>query len=291
MRRTLKALRENGSAVATSAIDLHLGQIDRTVEIGPAKVRVAHIDSEDVALRHAHSGEISGNRDAAANGGSTKVRSCKLRPHEIASRNEHPFSDTVRAVREARAGNLAGLDQKITNGIVFGVNVESRELLRSLVAEPSNSLERRHPWRRIATRFDESNSFIEIPQQFVEPSDDGERGEHRSTRRRILSPGTTAECALGDLLPGSEAIEHGAALEPAVTQMRMDLTAILAIEIHAWLTRRLVEREISRLCKRQRDTAQTKAVRAIRPEILAAAQLNSCPTPHPHNRTGRAKPI
>lgn len=43
MRRPLEAQREHGTAVAPSAIDLHLSQIDCAVEVGPTQVDIAHI--------------------------------------------------------------------------------------------------------------------------------------------------------------------------------------------------------------------------------------------------------
>jgi len=68
--------------------------------------------------------------------------------------------------------------------------------------------------------------------------------EHLRRRGRIRAPVAPAVRALGDVLPGSEAVEHRATFEAARSQLGMDAAAEVRGQIRARLAHVLVDGEV-----------------------------------------------
>src|SRR6185312_11574030 len=72
---------------------------------------------------------------------------------------------------------------------------------------------------------------------------------------------------LGELLAGAEAVEHLAAGEPALPQLRVDAAAEVLTQVRARAPGGLVDREVGRGGERRRDAAEACAARAVRPQV------------------------
>ncbi|MGH1527098.1 hypothetical protein ACRAWC_25740 [Leifsonia sp. L25] len=73
-----------------------------------------------------------------------------------------------------------------------------------------------------ASRASASSTYRE---QFVQLAHQREDGEHGTLRLASVVPRGAGEGVLRDLLPGTEAVEDGAALEAALAQFGMDAAA------------------------------------------------------------------
>ena len=103
--------------------------------------------------------------------------------------------------------------------------------------------------------------------------EDGEHARRASRGRRASSP---AEGVLRHLLARAEAVEDGAALEPAIAQVRVDAAAEVVVEVDARVAGRLVEGEVGGAGEGERDAAQPDALGAVGPQRRAVCRDRAC---------------
>jgi len=130
VRRAVEPLRESSASIAARTVDLRLSQVDRAVEVGSAQVGVAEIYSEDVASVQLRPREVSGDRDAPADGEPAKVCSGKLGAHQIAARFRRSSATAALRWSESGASDLTRVEQKAPGRVVFRIDVEIGEFLR-----------------------------------------------------------------------------------------------------------------------------------------------------------------
>lgn len=163
-------------------VDLHLGQVDRTVEVGIDKICVSHVYAEKIALAQTSRAEIRPDQQRATKCHSVKIGLRQLRTHEVAAGTEAASAPgSVWGSISGFAGDAARLYQEWARAIEFGVNVEVFELIRLLVAEREHPFELGQERCRVAHALNESDGLIEIPQKLVKSADDRERAEHGVT--------------------------------------------------------------------------------------------------------------
>jgi len=85
---------------------------------------------------------------------------------------------------------------------------------------------------------------MQVPEHLVQLSNDREHRKHRVSQIEALAPIFAAEDCAGHFLPRTKAVEDGTTGEAAVTKHGMDAATEVVLEVHAWVTGRLIEREI-----------------------------------------------
>lgn len=267
-------------------VDLHLGQVDRTIEVGIDKICVSQVYAEKIALAQTSRAEIRPDQQRATKCESAKIGLGQLRTHEVAAGTKAASAPgTVWRNSYGFAGDAARLNQQWARAIEFGVDVETFELIRLLVAESEHPFELGQERCRVGYALNERYGLIEIPQKLVKSADDREGAEHRIPRIRIVPPRPPFERLPRNFLSGTETVENGASLEATRAQLGVDAACVVFVQIFAGFAGGFGERKVHRLCECQSHAAQSEAIGAIRPEVLASTKLDSCAFPHPFNST------
>ena len=97
----------------------------------------------------------------------------------------------------------------------------------------------------------------------MEGPHDGKHLEHLFCSSRCLSPVSSHEGDLGNLLPCAEAVVDGATSKALLPKARVNAAAEVRLQIGTSLTSGFRDREVCRDGERRRNTAQGEAVLAV----------------------------
>ena len=109
--------------------------------------------------------------------------------------------------------------------------------------------------------------LVQVPQELVELAHDRERVEHRAGRPGRRPPVDACERHLRQAPPGPEAVVGHTARHALVTEPGVDRASEARCQVRARLSGRLVDGEVRRPGKGERDAAQASTAGAVRPEL------------------------
>lgn len=111
--------------------------------------------------------------------------------------------------------------------------------------------------------------FGQIPEQFMQIAHNREDRKHLLCRSWMLSPVSSAEGKLGDLLSGTEAVVNSAASKALLPELRVDAATKIRLQIGARLPGPFIDGEICRDREGWHNTTECKAALTVRSQVMA----------------------
>ena len=277
MCRVNERLRQLRVGVASSRVELGLGQEDAPGKVCSAEVRIPQIGSDQIGCPQVGTAKIGRDQVGSSQVGAPQVRATKIGSDEIGAPAyfDWPLRSLLLSARRAGAHKLADAQQQRVHfrpmrgdvQLLQRVGIEAGETLR-LVEHTIQRIPQR-PGRFQCQRFGQIREYL------VKLPHDRKHFEHRLRVLRCLSPVDAAEGDLGNFLPRPEAIIDGASPEPPISKLGVNAAAEIRPQVAARLSGILVDREVRRSGERQRDAAQAEASLAVRQQVGATLILVS----------------
>ena len=226
--------------IAPRCIQLRLGEKDTFTEVGSSKVSISKVGSGKVGNSQVGSSKISSNEVCSSQVSSSKIGSFKFGPDEVGS------SIVLLLVLYLESHEFACTQKQRIDVSSMCCNIQFHESSGAVVGEAFGLLQGEAQFIVERTGRLQRQGFGQIPEQFMEVPHDREHCEHLLCGLRCLPPVLSAEDDLRDLLPGTEAVVHGATPKALLPQMGVNATAKVRLQMRTRLSSVFRDREVGR---------------------------------------------
>jgi hypothetical protein len=261
----IKVGRQLCVGIAPRRIELRLGEKDGAGEVSTTEVSGSAVSPQEVSQSQVGASEVSSDEVCPSQVGASEIGTCEIGPGEIGS-------STVDLPAPVSAPHQFARPQQQSIDISsVCCHVQFHKSVGTVVSETFGLVERDGEFTVERAGGLQRQGFGQVPEQLMELPHDHEDLKHPLRGSWRPAPVFAAECDLGDLLPGAEALVNGTTRKAPLPQGLVDAAAEVRLQIGTWLPGVFVDRKICRGREGRRNAAQPEAALAVSSQAEATS--------------------
>jgi len=242
--------------VTPGRIQLGLDEKETRGKVGSSQVGISEVGPDQVGHPQVSASQVSPNEVCPSQVGSSQVSAFEFGPDQVGS-------SVVLLVPDFGSHKFARAQQQGIDISSVRCHVQCHESIGAVVREAFGLREREAELTVERAGRLQRQRFGQIPEQLMEVPHDREDLEHLPGGLRGPPPVLSTEGDLGDLLPGAEAVVHGATPKALLSEACVNAAAEVRLQIGTGLPGVFRDREVSRGGEGRSDTTQGEATLAF----------------------------
>jgi hypothetical protein len=209
-------------------------------QVGASQISISKVSTEKVGAAEVSALKVGRNEARTSHVGPSEVGSLQIRLRKVGT------FEILLPMSDFGPHNFARLLQQSIDVSLVCRQVQMEQVIRVELSETVGLLQGKAELalERVSRR--QRQRFGQIPEQLMQTLHNPEDVEHLPCCLRVsFPPVPSTKSHLGDLLPGTEAVVHGAASKALPSKVRMYTAAeVRSHQIGAGLPRALIDREV-----------------------------------------------